>query len=232
MGTCANIPVLYAAVGRRLGYPIKIVRAKGEGAIHVFARWDDSRSVGFNIEATDQGLRCPPDDYYRTGRYPVSPEMEKRGGFLESMAPRGELAFFLAERSHYWKGTGNYRRAAESMAWAASLWPANAFYLNTMKMTPNEWTRGLVARKPKDFPDIRIRSPFRRFPLLAIEFEHHIFSQEALENLLNDPEKDRIWWEPMRRGQHLCEAPVQALVDFNPKGCTIRFRLGAPNKYR
>jgi hypothetical protein len=228
MGTCANVPVLYAAVGRRLGYPIKIVRAKGDGATHLFARWDDSRSIGFNIEATDQGLRCPPDEYYRTGRYQVSAEMEKQGGFIESMTPREECAYFLAERSLYWKDVGNHRRAAEAMAWASSLSPGNAFFLNTVKMVLNEWTRALQARRPKGFPEIRIRSPFRRFPLLPLELEHFIFSQEALENLLNDAEKDRRWWEPMRKGQALRDAPVQALVDFNPRGCNIRFRLGVP----
>jgi len=35
-GTCASMPVLYVAVGRRLGYPLKLVATDS----HVFARWD------------------------------------------------------------------------------------------------------------------------------------------------------------------------------------------------
>ena len=34
-GTCASMPVMYVAVGRRLGYPLKLVATKG----HVFVRW-------------------------------------------------------------------------------------------------------------------------------------------------------------------------------------------------
>jgi hypothetical protein len=35
-GTCLSMPVAYVAVGRRLGYPLKLVTAKG----HLFARWE------------------------------------------------------------------------------------------------------------------------------------------------------------------------------------------------
>jgi hypothetical protein len=38
-GTCSSMPVLYAAIGRRLGYPIKLVLAKQ----HVFCRWQGVR---------------------------------------------------------------------------------------------------------------------------------------------------------------------------------------------
>ncbi len=33
-GTCVSMPVLYTAVARRLGYPVKLVLAKG----HAFCR--------------------------------------------------------------------------------------------------------------------------------------------------------------------------------------------------
>src|SRR6516225_11983135 len=36
-GTCASMPVIYVAVGRRLGYPLKLVETRG----HLFVRWDD-----------------------------------------------------------------------------------------------------------------------------------------------------------------------------------------------
>lgn len=35
-GTCSSMPVLYSAVGRRLGYPLKLVTIKG----HLFVRWE------------------------------------------------------------------------------------------------------------------------------------------------------------------------------------------------
>jgi hypothetical protein len=41
-GTCGSLPVLYAAVGRRLGYPLKLVCAAGKDRWkHGFVRWDE-----------------------------------------------------------------------------------------------------------------------------------------------------------------------------------------------
>ena len=59
-GTCVSLPVLYVAVGRRLGYPLKLATTKE----HVFARWDDGHER-FNIEATSIGLNTFPDEYYK-----------------------------------------------------------------------------------------------------------------------------------------------------------------------
>jgi hypothetical protein len=40
-GTCASMPVVYVAIGRPLGYPLKLVEGRG----HVFIRWDDARGT-------------------------------------------------------------------------------------------------------------------------------------------------------------------------------------------
>ena len=50
-GTCATLPVVYAAVGRRLGYPIKLVAC----ARHLFARWQGEGGERFNIEVNYTG---------------------------------------------------------------------------------------------------------------------------------------------------------------------------------
>jgi hypothetical protein len=47
-GTCASLPVLLAAMGRRLGYPLRLVKT----ARHLFARWDDRAGERFNVEST------------------------------------------------------------------------------------------------------------------------------------------------------------------------------------
>jgi hypothetical protein len=49
-GTCSSLPVLQVAVGRRLGYPLKLVTTKG----HLFVRWEDARER-FNFEAAGKG---------------------------------------------------------------------------------------------------------------------------------------------------------------------------------
>ena len=55
------MPVMYVAIGRRLGYPMRLVAAKE----HMFCRWDDGKER-FNIEGAGNGDDYPPDDYYRT----------------------------------------------------------------------------------------------------------------------------------------------------------------------
>lgn len=93
-GTCVTMPVLYLAIGRRLGYPLKLVRAKE----HLFARWEDP-GERFNIECTSPGFRSVEDEYYHTWPKPLSRKEIELGYFLRSLPPRAELAEFLCERA-------------------------------------------------------------------------------------------------------------------------------------
>src|SRR5687768_4706761 len=93
-GTCVTLPILYAAVGRRLGFPIKLVHAKE----HAFCRWDDGRGERFNIEGTNCGLKINSDQYYRHWPHEISDDEIERRQFLCNLTPREELAYFLAER--------------------------------------------------------------------------------------------------------------------------------------
>jgi hypothetical protein len=224
-GTCASLPVLYVAVGRRLGYPLKLVVARRGHFGHLFARWEGPTGERFNVEATNKGLSCHPDDYYRTGMYALEPEVERRIGLLKSMSPREELASFLAERAHRWEEFGNHRRAVEAFLWSMSLAPQNESYAGTAKRLMDEWVRKLEARKPPGFPDIYIQAPQRRFgdavPLAA---ERNVLGLEAMENLLDDPHHERNWWEPSRKGQR-ARMPTVALFEFAPDGgCVAEYR--------
>lgn len=58
-GTCVTMPVLYIAVGRRLGYPLYLVQARE----HFFVRWEEEGGERFNIEATSLGFVPRDDDY-------------------------------------------------------------------------------------------------------------------------------------------------------------------------
>ena len=67
-GTCTSLPFLYIAVGRRLGYPLKLVLTRG----HFFARWEEPQGERFNIECTNnRGFACHPDEYYLTWPYSI-----------------------------------------------------------------------------------------------------------------------------------------------------------------
>ncbi|MBX9677662.1 MAG: hypothetical protein K2X38_02780 [Gemmataceae bacterium] len=227
-GSCASMPVIFVAVGRMLGYPLKLVSAKGARFTHLIARWDEAkidRHIRFNIEATSQGLSCNPDDYYRIGRYELDKELERRGRFLVSKSPREELACFLMERGWCFHELGGWRRKTEAFAWALGLAPENDFYRNTLFVSINGWKQEIVKRKPRGFPELQIESPFRRFPRgVPLEAERDIFATEATENLLNNPELERDFWAPMRQNK-LSEVPKFAVADFHPSGnCRIRFQ--------
>lgn len=129
-GTCVSMPVAYVAVGRRLGYPMKLVLTKA----HLFARWDglgDGNPAWrerFNIEGAGDGFSSFDDEYYRTWPQEwTEPEIEA-GHYLRSLTPAGELANFLASRGHCLLDIGRFEEAAEAYAKAASLDPADPSY--------------------------------------------------------------------------------------------------------
>lgn len=95
MGTCASMPVLYVAIGRRLGYPVKLVPTQN----HLFVRWEDSRER-FNVDATAQGMNRYDDEHYRQWPIPITHEIEREFGYLKSMTPAEELTTFLSLRGH------------------------------------------------------------------------------------------------------------------------------------
>jgi len=107
-GTCSSLPGLYVAVGRRLGYPLKLVAAKN----HLFVRWDGERER-LNIEATTQGLTTFDDDYYRSWPFPITPEEERTEHYLKSMTATEELAVFLSLRAQCLGVAGRFAEALE-----------------------------------------------------------------------------------------------------------------------
>ncbi len=109
-GTCASMPVLYVAVGRKLGYPLKLVTTKG----HLFARWEDSRDR-FNIEGTNEGLNCFPDEYYRHWPFELTGAEVKSGRYLRSLTAQEELALFMQTRGMCLKAAGRFSEAR--IAW-------------------------------------------------------------------------------------------------------------------
>jgi len=118
-GTCVSMPVLYAAIGRRLGYPLKLVLAKA----HVFVRWDDGGGERFNIEATNQGMNSFDDEYYKTWPQKMTPAEIAAGVYLKSLNAAGELALFLATRGHCLLDNGRTSEAQIAYAWAHHLAP-------------------------------------------------------------------------------------------------------------
>jgi hypothetical protein len=120
IGTCASLPVLYVAIGRRIGYPMHLVAAKE----HLFARWDDGKGMCVNLEAANGGgFSSYPDSHYRTWPKPLSPEEEKTGGYLRNLTAEESLAVFLTIRAACLTANGAAFPAIKSAAAAYRLAP-------------------------------------------------------------------------------------------------------------
>ena len=119
LGTCSSLPVLQVAVGRRLGYPLKLVTTKG----HLFVRWEGA-GERFNIEAAGQGVNRFTDDYYRHWPLEITTAEEAAEGYLKSLTPPEELAVFLSIRGMCLREAGRLEEAVAAFAAAARFAPA------------------------------------------------------------------------------------------------------------
>lgn len=117
-GTCVSMPVLYVAIGRRLGYPLKLVLAKE----HVFCRWDGGEER-VNVEGAGQGMNSYPDSFYREWPRPISEQEVARGDYLASLSPSQELAVFLAARGHCLVDNGRFKEALTVFRLCVRLFP-------------------------------------------------------------------------------------------------------------
>lgn len=95
---CTTAPVIYAAIGRSLGYPIRLVKTK----CHIFCRWDDPNGERFNIEPSNPGFLSKPDSYYRDWPLPWTPLEQRKNCWLKSLTVRQELALSLDLRGTCW----------------------------------------------------------------------------------------------------------------------------------
>ena len=113
-GTCASMPVMYVAIVRRLGYPLKLVTTHG----HVFVRWDGKDHPNpawrerFNIEGSGGGFSSYDDEHYMTWPKKITAQEVRANGYLVSLTPKQELAMFLAARGHCGLDNGQLAFAA------------------------------------------------------------------------------------------------------------------------
>jgi len=154
-GTCATMPVLYVAVGRRLGYPLCLVHA-GE---HFFVRWEEPGGERFNIEATTLGFTPRDDEHYRHWPKPIRDEDVRAGLFLRNLTPQEEYAAFLRLRGQCWLDHLRTAAALEAFARASALRPrlpgldcvwAVATIIHHLVESVGRET--LVRMEPGDFP--------------------------------------------------------------------------------
>jgi len=132
VGTCASMPVLYIAIGHRLGWPIKGVVSKD----HMWARWDDGKpkELGgkrFNLEATSSTsdgvmgsfLSTPDEEYAK--ELGTSPLAISSGSDFTSLTPRQLLGVFLQSRAGYWAAKNDWQKAEQDLLAARTCFPQN-----------------------------------------------------------------------------------------------------------
>jgi hypothetical protein len=130
IGTCSSLPVLYVAIGRRAGYPMHLVAAKG----HLFARWDDGKGTRVNLEAANAGgFTSHPDSHYRTWPFPITPQEEKSGSYLQNLSPEQTLAVFMSTRAACLRSAGKTADAISAAAAAFRLAPNLGGIAETLK---------------------------------------------------------------------------------------------------
>ncbi|MEM9111659.1 MAG: hypothetical protein AAGC72_16785 [Planctomycetota bacterium] len=129
-GTCASMPVIYAAVGRRLDYPINLSTTSG----HVFCRWDglDRENPAwrerFNFDGSGEGFGFFDDDHYRTWPRAITEHDIRENAYLQSLDARGEIALFLASRGHCLQDTGRLQEGAIAYRAARNYHPQCGLY--------------------------------------------------------------------------------------------------------
>jgi hypothetical protein len=199
-GTCTSLPPVYLAVGRRLGYPLKLVHTKR----HFFVRWDDPSGERFNIETTSAGVNFHSDDHYRQWPLPVTPDDEHRFGALRSLRPRQEVACSVGVRANCCAYNKLWRDAVFAYACACQMCPDDRGWSSNLIHTMNQWDRHLRAQMMLGFPSVTIYFPPRWFPAIPVEAERGIIHMIVKEELLSRPDLDlKQAKSPLkRRGVH------------------------------
>lgn len=123
-GTCSSLPTFAIAVGRRLGYPLKLILVPN----HTLYRWDDGDEV-HNLQHTEAGGNVHPDEYFHQwprkwteGDFLLN---ERTHVWLHSMTPRQEVSKFLCTRATFLYFAGRYDEAIKAVDAAQRFNPIN-----------------------------------------------------------------------------------------------------------
>lgn len=127
LGTCASLPVLYMAIGRRLNWPIYLALAKR----HVFCQWVNDGGTTANFEGS-----CPggglylSDEQMRAEPQVLSDADLATGRFLRPLTRAEEFALFLETRGHCLVDNRRFGEARAAYAQARRVAPGFADHDN------------------------------------------------------------------------------------------------------
>jgi hypothetical protein len=129
IGSCSSLPVLYASVARRLGYPVKLVLT----VQHIFNRWE-SPDESFNMEGCAKFIASDPYEHYIDWPRKWRPEEKASGAFLRPITPREELAAFIFTRCIGLSANLEFDEALRICKIACQLSPENPAYTQELEV--------------------------------------------------------------------------------------------------
>lgn len=178
-GTCASMPFLYVAVGRRLGYPVTIAARK----YHLYLRYDEGNGKHLNMEATEnRGFATPTDEEYRTGQYPMTQEEIDACGWLRSLSNKEILGICLLNRAHCLRSMKRHDDEIAAFDQAARYLPDTAL-MRTALQKNKELARNLHAENRWD--EIWNELENLRFPTGGPMFEHFQNAKLSVQLFMN-----------------------------------------------
>jgi hypothetical protein len=160
LGTCASLPVLFVAIGRRLGWPMHLAVAKR----HVLCQWVAADGTRRNLEGS-----CPgggdmyPDEHYHRWPAPLTRDELASGRYLRPLTAAESLALFLETRGHCLVDNRRFKEAREAYAMAhrvAPQWSQYDGHLHSLALHEAQQRRG---RGRSGLPNQRISVPDSSF---------------------------------------------------------------------
>jgi len=117
-GSCSSMPVLFAAIAQRLGFPVRLARTR----CHLYCMWvDPENDENFNIECTDEYAEFHPASYYCDGQIKLDPGEAGRYRYLQPLEMHDVLASFLHLRGMCLMNHGRLKEALYAFKMAARL---------------------------------------------------------------------------------------------------------------
>jgi regulator of sirC expression with transglutaminase-like and TPR domain len=123
-GNCVSMPMLFLALGERLGLDVTLSTAP----LHIFVKWtDDETGKTWNLETTS-GAGFTRDAHYRK-LLPMTDEAVANGVYLKALSRQETLSVMATLIVDHLIDTGRYEEAIEVADVLITAYPANAYAL-------------------------------------------------------------------------------------------------------
>lgn len=149
---CITMPLLYAVIAQRLGYPVRVVIAPE----HTFLRFDDPALKEKNIELSTSHAGYESDAGY-TYRLNISNRGITSGAYLRTLTKRQHLSYLLMQNALVYSKSGDIDRAKAYLEIAQKIDPRNIMVvknLSTVYMSQSKRAKdpeGAVRQKAKSY---------------------------------------------------------------------------------